>query len=150
AAIDITMGLLQGLGILGQRVDPIKAQFDALRQHIDDLVRAQEFMAGWERRSNILQTLFEDTGYVKEALQREGRVSFDDSVNRTTKENVGIMRTDPRFFYRVYFESTTDGDWKQIIPDRAQPKDGWIYDWRLGVPYAMQAIALRLEIIAAI
>ena len=99
--------------------------------------------------------------------------SANDSISRGVKPDWGTLDNtwsnivgqgkNQDAFWRYYIDSQTDGaslgdpngnfafSWKTLIsytPSDLQYDNGFVYDWRLGVPAVTQLIALRIQLMA--
>jgi Ricin-type beta-trefoil lectin domain len=144
------------LGILDNEVN-LKDELDRLHQHLDNLGAALDKRMV---RLHQVDQLALNQQLVHTAAQNN-RLGMPFNQN-TDGVNVaaGYVRAamDDQYFQRLFMGSVdpaTDGEtrgaWKKVISDRANPdSDGFVYDWRVGVPQLLQLIALRLAILPVI
>jgi hypothetical protein len=141
------------LGILDKEVN-LKDELDKLHQHLDKLGAALDKRGV---RLHQADQLGLGLSMVQVAAQNKRLgMPFNqntDGVNVAKGYIEAAMR--PVYFERFFVESATDGEtrgaWKKVVSDRATPdSDGFVYDWRVGVPQLLQLIALRLAIVPVI
>jgi hypothetical protein len=152
-AFDVTKMVLMWLGIIP--TDNPDAKIDALKVDVANAAQGVSwqstitFIDGNRGRCvDATNALMRNQGQLEE-------LSIQDSECGSAAAAVAGSSpiAPPRIsgaFLRTFNEITTDGLWKQVVPDRPQQiNDVLVYDWRLGAPALMELVALRLLSIAA-
>jgi hypothetical protein len=83
---------------------------------------------------------------------RNERLAVDSAANTNSDAAVRLGYQTDAFSKRLHDVCANDGgtSWKSAITPPRPDADGSDYDWRFSVPYLMDMIALRLQIIAAV
>jgi hypothetical protein len=140
------------LGILDKEVN-LKNELDKLHRHLDKLGAALDKRSVKLHQADQLGL---NLHMVEVAAQNTDLgMPFNqntDGVNVAGGYIKAAMQ--PLYFERYFVESATDGEtqgaWKKVISGATPDSDGFVYDWRVGVPHLMQLIALRLAILPII
>ncbi len=155
------VAILQAIGILGDPNQDILNQLQALHQQIDQVAeQISWFMAESDREqrlSDMRSSVFTTNDAVNSGTSVDW-FNLDLSTGRTVSD-----ATDPTAFERYYIDRDTNGTsnaisaqagtigWKSVIAYTQSDllyDNGYVYDWRLGVPALTQLIGLRLQLMA--
>jgi hypothetical protein len=149
-AVKVITTLLSFIGVLNQTSDQ-----QQILQAIQQLSNQLNMIAGdltWQKsesdREMRLGNMIASVLSAGEAVKLNQPVPTTSSIAGDSVQ-ASTNAEDPIAFQRFFQESVTDGPWKKIIPDRPPVSNGFVYDWRLGIPALMQLISLRLQVIAA-
>jgi hypothetical protein len=151
-SVDIAIKFLQVVGIL--QTGPTQQELlEQLRADIEQVVVA----AAWktdthfyaDRLGPLLHAIDTAAGARRDNLPM---FKFGETLDFDSGAVVTAAESDEAAFTRLLSksESSTNGEWKGVIPTRPDHPNDNVYDWRVGVPALMQMIALRLQIMAAV
>jgi hypothetical protein len=146
-AFEVGLALGQALGIFDKQ-DP-NAQFNKLTNTILQSARAVD----WKNTMLFISSHWGDAMWAIERIPRTGGTLPEGGNEDLASGSAVNALTDPldSAFMRPPNDAATDGVWKRAIPDRAGPdSSGLVYDWRLGAPWMLQLIGMRLHVIAAL
>jgi hypothetical protein len=148
------VALAQALGVI-QTSNPL-GDLQALHQQIDQAASALSWYMAQSERETRLTNLQSAVNVTYDALNRGQSVDWY-NLDLNTAQNVDAA-TKPTAFLRYYVDSDTNGpknhglfSWKDVISYTQADllyDNGYVYDWRLGVPSFMQLIALRMQLMA--
>jgi hypothetical protein len=140
--------LLQFLGIL-PTPPSVTAQFAALTAHIDQLVGSLSWQVSETDRENTIADSIADAIGAGEWLQQSGNQPLPaDSATAADSLAMVTQAEKPIAFERLYSDSVF-APFAGVIPDRPTQANGFVYDWRMGVPALVEIIGMRLQVIAA-
>jgi Ricin-type beta-trefoil lectin domain len=150
-ALQTLQALLSAAGVLTNDTEVLKQQLQALSNKLDFIAGALSWQfSEAERENHFADSLFDVTDAAEQA-----RLGTSFTPNSPSAANSGRNAFDAltdNKFKRLFSEAATNGDgqWKNFMWQRPQVDNGFVYDWRLGVPMMMQLISLRLQVIAAL
>lgn len=159
-AVGIAQKALQLIGVLQNDAPATKADLAALAAELNQLAGAITWGITEEARETIYGNVVGDLLSVQDAFNLNQIPIAVPSALAVDSQNSVTQAEQPIFYQRLFLEHANDGDpirnndfglisWKTVIPDRPPTSNGWVYDWRLGVPWMMRLIAMRLPVIAA-
>ncbi len=153
--------ILTALGILSDPNQDIVQQLQALHQQIDQVASRITWFQAESDREQRLSDMRSAVFTTNDALSAGRPVDWF-NLDLSTAAKVAEA-TDETAFQRNYVESDTNGTasaysaqsgnigWKRIIGYTQADllyNNGFVYDWRLGVPALTQLISLRLQLMA--
>lgn len=158
-AFQAAEAVAQLLGLL--QTNDMSSEFSALHSQIDQVAgNVSWFIQETDREDDIasMQNLIRGAiDQYNSGIDLSPGSNAGSALNEATLALVGRAMS-PSAFQRYDVDSQTDGDpvadyegsftWKDLISysrDDLQYQDGYVYDWREGVPAFMQMVALRIQ-----
>ncbi len=159
SAVTTAIGLAQALGILHDPAQDIVVALQALHQEIDHTAGEITWYMEEIDRENRLADLKAQVLTNSDRMNNNEYIDWS-FVDTDSAEKVGEGAV-PAAFQRKFDEALTDGtfvtspqaayNWKSLIAYSQQDlqyDNGFVYDWRLGLPALMQLITLRIQLMA--
>lgn len=154
--------ILTAIGILqdSNRDNDILVQLQALHQEIDHATQQVTWFIAESDREKRLSDMRSSVLTTHDAVNSGATVDWFD-LDLNSGKSVAEA-ADPTAFERYYVDSDTDGalvsspqwsfiTWKNLISysqQDLQDENGYVYDWRLGLPALLQLIGLRIQLMA--
>jgi len=159
-AVGIAEKALQFIGVLEDDAAATKSDLAALSDQLNQLAGAITWGITEEARERIYGNVVGDLLSVQDAFNLHQTPIAVSSALAVDSQNSVIQAEQPIFYQRLFLEHANDGEpirnndfgsisWKGVIRDRPATSNGWVYDWRLGVPWMVRLVAMRLPVIAA-
>ena len=142
----------QYFGFFQQQDHDVLVQLQMLQSQIDQVAAAVTWFESETAREARLTDLRQDISTTNDDINAGRPVDWF-TLDMQNGERVG-EGTDPTAFERKYIDADTGPagqGWKAYIPYTQADLfnvNGFVYDWRLGLPALMQLIALRLQLMA--
>ena len=150
----------QAMGLLQDPNQDILNELRALHDQIDQVAGSISWFMAETERENRLADLRSAVLTTNDGMSHGPSIDWS-SLDLTTAQTVaeGTVAT---AFERYYVDSQTNGapvddpfsgsfTWKSVISyskSNLQYHNGYVYDWRLGLPSLLQLVALRLQLMA--
>lgn len=147
--IGIVKTLLQWAGLLPTAPSTTKLLADIAAQ-IDSLASGVTWQIAETDRENLsTQALGDVLGAVQWLETHDNQPLPVDSPQAQESLDAVVQSEKPVAFNRYFLDSIISPNWKNSIPDRPTVTNGFVYDWRLGVPSLLHTLSMRIQVIAA-
>jgi hypothetical protein len=137
--------ILQFIGAL-----PTVSPFAALSAQLNQLAGSLSWQAEEINRNDLVSTLHGAATDAREWLIETNNqpLPFDSAPVADSIEALTALEPDLNF-QRLYTTAIFDPSWSTVVQARPTQSNGYVYDWRLGVPVLIYGISLRVLVMGA-
>jgi hypothetical protein len=148
APLTIIEKVLQYLGLLPS-APSVAAEFAALSAQLNQVAGNLSWEIAEVDRENLIANAVGSAIGAGEWLQQTGNAPLPASSDTAQGSLNAVTALEQPIQFQRYYTDAVFTPWGSVIPDRPTQTNGFVYDWRLGLPAMMEAIAMRLQVMAA-